>query len=278
MRGRPGRGCPRRLPGCWRSTNHLSVPSARRANLPGGSTPAWPSATRCWSERSKSSFPCSRWSSSAGGMRAGAVRRSAPWGAGASCSRTSATRTTSRHSAAGRRSSARSSASSAPPSSTTCRRGSLRRARYWTTASGSGPATRARHTLLNREGDRGVVHRMPTPLTSRFVHLEVRVDAEDWCAWGAANGIAAEVLFFVQLEPTLLHQFDPQSKEKAFPWVGGGTAGGRARTRARRLRIALARAGHRGPASRSSLGRSNRADRRVVGPERRGPDAVARAP
>ena len=69
----------------------------------------------------------------------------------------------------------------------------------------------------NREGDRGVVHRMPTPLASRFVHLEVRVDAEDWCAWGAANGIAAEVLFFVQLEPTLLHQFDPQSKEKAFP-------------------------------------------------------------
>ena len=65
---------------------------------------------------------------------------------------------------------------------------------------------------------------MPTPLTSRFVHLEVRVDAEDWCAWGAANGIAAEVLFFVQLEPTLLHQFDPQSKEKAFPWVGGPDA------------------------------------------------------
>ena len=69
----------------------------------------------------------------------------------------------------------------------------------------------------NREGDRGVVHRMPTPLASRFVHLEVRVDAEDWCAWGAANGIAPEVLFFVQLESTLLHQFDPQSKEKAFP-------------------------------------------------------------
>ena len=69
----------------------------------------------------------------------------------------------------------------------------------------------------NRETDRGVVHRMPTPLASRFVHLEIRVDAEDWCAWGAANGIAAEVLFFIQLEPTLLHHFDPQSKEKAFP-------------------------------------------------------------
>ena len=69
----------------------------------------------------------------------------------------------------------------------------------------------------NRESDRGVVHRMPTPLASRFVHLEIRVDAEDWCAWAAANGIAAEVVFFVSMRPELLHQFDPQSREKAFP-------------------------------------------------------------
>ena len=69
----------------------------------------------------------------------------------------------------------------------------------------------------NRETDRGVVHRMPTPLASRFVHLDIRVDAEDWCNWGAANGIAPEVLFFITYEPDLLHQFDPQSKERAFP-------------------------------------------------------------
>ena len=68
----------------------------------------------------------------------------------------------------------------------------------------------------NRETDRGVVHRMPTPLASRFVHLEIRVDAEDWLAWGAANAIAAEVLFFITYEPDLLHQFDPRSKERAF--------------------------------------------------------------
>ena len=68
----------------------------------------------------------------------------------------------------------------------------------------------------NRESDRGVVHRMPTPLASRFVHLEVRVDAEDWLAWGAANGIAPEVLFYIQMRPDLLHAFDPQAKEKAF--------------------------------------------------------------
>ena len=68
----------------------------------------------------------------------------------------------------------------------------------------------------NRESDRGVVHRMPTPLASRFVHLEIKVDPEDWCAWAASNGIAPEVLFFIQLRPELLHQFEPQSREKAF--------------------------------------------------------------
>ena len=69
----------------------------------------------------------------------------------------------------------------------------------------------------NRETDRGVAHRMPTPLASRFVHLEIRVDAADWCAWAAAKGIAPEVIFFIQMRPELLHAFDPQSKEKAFP-------------------------------------------------------------
>ena len=69
----------------------------------------------------------------------------------------------------------------------------------------------------NRQTDRGVVHRMPTPLSNRLVHLEIRVDVDDWLKWGAANGIAPEVLFFIQYEPDLLHRFDPQSKEHAFP-------------------------------------------------------------
>ena len=69
----------------------------------------------------------------------------------------------------------------------------------------------------NRETDRGVVHRMPTPLASRFIHLDIRVDAEDWLNWGAANGIAPEVLYFITYKPDLLHQFDPQSMERAYP-------------------------------------------------------------
>lgn len=68
----------------------------------------------------------------------------------------------------------------------------------------------------NRETDRGVVHRMPTPLASRFVHLEIRVDHADWFAWASSSGISPEVIFFIQLRPDLLHQFDPQSREVAF--------------------------------------------------------------
>ena len=65
----------------------------------------------------------------------------------------------------------------------------------------------------NRESDRGVVHRMPTPLASRFVHLEIRVDAQDWLAWGAANGIAPEVLFYIQMRPE--HAAPVRSRSRA---------------------------------------------------------------
>ena len=56
-RRRPGRDCRRRSPGCWRSTGRWSARTARRAGSPGGSTPAWRSATRCWSGPGKSSCP-----------------------------------------------------------------------------------------------------------------------------------------------------------------------------------------------------------------------------
>ena len=57
----------------------------------------------------------------------------------------------------------------------------------------------------NRESDRGVTHRMPTPLASRFVHLDIRVDAVDWCSWATVNGIAAEVIFLAQFVNRMRH-------------------------------------------------------------------------
>ena len=32
----------------------------------------------------------------------------------------------------------------------------------------------------NREADKGVTYRMPAPLSNRFLHLEMRVDFDDW--------------------------------------------------------------------------------------------------
>jgi hypothetical protein len=69
----------------------------------------------------------------------------------------------------------------------------------------------------NREKDRAVVHRMPTALANRFVHLEFEVDVEDWIDWAVQAGIAPEVIGFIRFRPALLHEFDPEKDDKAFP-------------------------------------------------------------
>lgn len=69
----------------------------------------------------------------------------------------------------------------------------------------------------NREGDRAVTSRMPSPLANRFVHLDFDVDLDDWISWGLSHGVRTEVLAFQRFRPALLHAFDPQKNEKAFP-------------------------------------------------------------
>ena len=69
----------------------------------------------------------------------------------------------------------------------------------------------------NRESDRGVVHRMPTPLASRFIHLEVKVDIDSWIDWALKEDMPTDLVFFLKFRPDLLQVFDPKSAEKAFP-------------------------------------------------------------
>lgn len=69
----------------------------------------------------------------------------------------------------------------------------------------------------NRERDRSVTHRMPTALANRMVHLDFDVDLDDWLAWAQEAGIRAEVRAFLRFRPKLLHAFDPQGRETAFP-------------------------------------------------------------
>ena len=68
----------------------------------------------------------------------------------------------------------------------------------------------------NRETDRAVTSRMPSPLANRFVHLDFDVDLDDWINWGLSNGVRTEVLAFQRFRPELLYNFDPKRNEKAF--------------------------------------------------------------
>jgi len=69
----------------------------------------------------------------------------------------------------------------------------------------------------NRETDRAVTSRMPTPLANRFIHIDFDVDMDDWIKWALTTGIQTEIIAFLRYRPELLHQFDPQKNEKAFP-------------------------------------------------------------
>lgn len=69
----------------------------------------------------------------------------------------------------------------------------------------------------NRESDRGVFHQMPKPLANRFIHFDIKADVFDWQQWAAENGILPEIIFFMEYHEEMLHQFDPESDELAFP-------------------------------------------------------------
>lgn len=69
----------------------------------------------------------------------------------------------------------------------------------------------------NREADRAVTHRMPSALANRFVHLDFDVDVDDWLEWADGRALPGELTAFIRFRPNLLHSFDPQRNEKAFP-------------------------------------------------------------
>ena len=68
----------------------------------------------------------------------------------------------------------------------------------------------------NREGDRGVTYRMPAPLANRFVHLEMKVDFDDWQDWATLNKVHPEVVGYVGFAKQDLYDFDPKSPSKSF--------------------------------------------------------------
>ncbi len=67
----------------------------------------------------------------------------------------------------------------------------------------------------NRDSDRAVTTRMPTPLRNRFVHLEFEVDLQEWSEWAIQGGLRPEVIAFLRFRQELLSAFDRDAN--AFP-------------------------------------------------------------
>ena len=68
----------------------------------------------------------------------------------------------------------------------------------------------------NRESDKGVTYRMPTPLANRFIHQEMRVDFASYQEWAVNNDIHPDVVGYLTFAKQDLYDFDPKSASRAF--------------------------------------------------------------
>jgi hypothetical protein len=68
----------------------------------------------------------------------------------------------------------------------------------------------------NRESDKGVTFRMPTPLANRFVHQEIRVDHQSWETWAVNHKIHKDVVGYIGFAKQDLFDFDARSASRSF--------------------------------------------------------------
>ena len=68
----------------------------------------------------------------------------------------------------------------------------------------------------NRESDKGVTYRMPTPLANRFIHGEMRVDFESWQEWAVLNNEHKDVVGYITFAKQDLYDFNAKSASRAF--------------------------------------------------------------
>ena len=68
----------------------------------------------------------------------------------------------------------------------------------------------------NRDNDKGVTYRMPSPLSNRFIHLELTTNYEDWKQWAVDNKVHEHVVGYIEFAKNDLYRFDPKSPSRAF--------------------------------------------------------------
>ena len=69
----------------------------------------------------------------------------------------------------------------------------------------------------NRVKDRGGAHRLPPALASRFLHVDLEPNVDDWVDWALDNDIDTDVISYLTLNPESLHDYDPTREEQPFP-------------------------------------------------------------
>lgn len=68
----------------------------------------------------------------------------------------------------------------------------------------------------NRDTDKGVTFKMPTPIMNRFIHIEMKVDADDWIVWALNEMIDSQVVGFISAFKDQLNKFDAGTAARGF--------------------------------------------------------------
>lgn len=68
----------------------------------------------------------------------------------------------------------------------------------------------------NRENDKGITFRMPSPIANRFVHVEMRSDFDDWQKWALLANVDQTVVGYLSAFKDDLHNFDAASASRGF--------------------------------------------------------------
>ena len=69
----------------------------------------------------------------------------------------------------------------------------------------------------NELTDRAIVNRMGTAMESRLIHLVLSVDIAEWVKWASTNKLDYRVISYLNSQPKMLHNFDPNHDDKTFP-------------------------------------------------------------
>jgi MoxR-like ATPase len=69
----------------------------------------------------------------------------------------------------------------------------------------------------NRDTDKGVTFKMPTPIANRFIHVEMRTDFDDWQKWAIKNFVHRDVVGYLTAFKDHLFQFEASTAARGFP-------------------------------------------------------------